>query len=88
MKEARREIRTAYSALLYYTRYGDTTNRKYSCTTVDVSNSGLGIICDDLLMFGQFVEFTREHDGGTVANAVVQWSMPLGDRFRVGLFLF
>ncbi|MEW6115323.1 MAG: PilZ domain-containing protein [Nitrospirota bacterium] len=88
MKEARREVRTPYQTDLAFVHYGDRSGKRHFCTTVDISDSGIGIISDSFLRFGQFVEFTRMHDGGMVANAVVQWSMPLGDRFRVGLFLF
>ncbi len=77
-----------YDAALRYSIYGEPGEKGHSCVTVDVSTSGLGIICDMPLEFGSFLEFEREGGSHPALNGVVQWSMPAGEKFRAGLFLF
>lgn len=88
MKEQRREIRTSYTADLEYVHHGDPAEERHQCTTVDISKSGLGVVSNSLLLFGQFIEFQSKGPAARPIRAVVQWSMPLGDRCRAGLFLF
>lgn len=88
MKEQRRELRTTFTADLEYIHHGDAESARHQCTTVDISKSGLGIISDALLVFGQFIEFQSKGPDPRPIRAVVQWSMPLAGRYRSGLFLF
>lgn len=77
-----------YDAALQYSVYGNGSQERHACVTVDVSTSGLGIICDLPLEFGSFLEFERPGSDYPTLNGVVQWSMPVGEKFRAGLFLF
>lgn len=77
-----------YDAELRYYFYGESGQKRYTCLAIDVSNSGLGIITETPLEFGQFLAFESLSGGFSPLNAVVQWSMPLAGKFRAGLFLF
>ncbi|MEW5745577.1 MAG: PilZ domain-containing protein [Nitrospirota bacterium] len=88
MKEQRREFRIPFTTAMQYLHYGDPLEECYHCTSVDISESGIGIVTDSLLLFGQFIEFRSDGGDDLPSHAVVQWSMPLGTQCRAGLFVF
>lgn len=88
MKEARREMRIPHDISLHFSIYGDPAKEHHRCNTVDVSNSGLGIMSETPLEFGQFIEFENKSTGTPTLNAVVQWCLPVDGKFRAGLYLF
>lgn len=82
----RKEKRLPFTACLQYTVYGDPTGKLHNCVAVDRSKNGMGIMSSTPLDFGQFIILNMQQEQNvSPAQAMVQWSAPVGVNFRVGL---
>lgn len=53
--------------------------------SIDMSESGIGIVADYSLQPGQVVIIKSKEDPADVKIGIVRWSMKIGDKFRAGL---
>ena len=83
--EKRRHQRKAYTASLKYYREGEPESTPHTSTSIDISDSGVGIITDHELEPGQVIIFKNKENPSLQKLAIVQWSMKSGGKYRAGL---
>lgn len=83
--ERRKHHRRFYNTDLRYYREGEPETKSYSSTSIDISDSGIGIITDHELEPGQVIIFKNKENPTVHRIAIVQWSMKSGGKYRAGL---
>lgn len=84
----RDNVRESIFVQMQYALQGDASGDKYECIAVDISKSGLGIISDYPLEYGQVLSFNNENNRPFANNALVRWNTLFGDKYRSGLSFF
>lgn len=83
--EKRQHQRKPYTTSLKYYREGEPETTPHTSTSIDMSDSGVGLITDHELEPGQVVVFKNKENPSVQKMAIVQWSMKSGGKYRAGL---
>lgn len=84
VEEKRRHKRLVYNASFEYSMLGRPLKTFKPGISVDISESGIGIVSDSNLEPGQVI-ILKENNKSEYKVAVVKWSMKIGDKYRAGL---
>ncbi|HEX8947837.1 MAG TPA: PilZ domain-containing protein, partial [Dissulfurispiraceae bacterium] len=77
--------RMPYHTSLKYYIEGEPETTPHTSTTIDISDSGVGLITDHELEPGQVIIFKNKDNPSAHRVAIVQWSMKSGGKYRAGL---
>lgn len=84
-QEKRAAKREPVSGAVEYSIQGEVIKTFRGGQSIDMSESGMGIVSDCSLEPGQVIIFKDKDNPPVIKIAIVQWSMKVGDIFRAGL---
>ena len=84
-EEKRQNERKTHDANLEFSIEGEPIKTFRPGMSIDMSESGIGIIADCSLEPGQVIIFKSKEDPPVLKIAVVQWTMKSGEKYRAGL---
>lgn len=85
LEDKRKHPRKSYNASLEYYRQGEPETSPRLSTSIDISESGIGLVTDHELEPGQVIIFKSKDTPSVNRIAIVQWSMKSGGKYRAGL---
>ncbi len=83
--ERRRHPRSSNTTSLRYYKEGEPETTPHTSTSIDISESGMGIVTEQELEPGQIIIFKNKENPEIRKIAIVQWSMKSGGKYRAGL---
>ncbi len=83
--EQRRHQRKACQIQFDFYKKGESSDKLYKCTCIDISEAGVGVITDIDLKAGAIVFFLRKDSQSLLKSAVVIWSVNFEEKCRAGL---
>lgn len=85
VEDKRKDKREPHDANLEFSIQGEPIKTFRPGTSIDMSESGIGIIADCALEPGQVIIFKSKDTTPVIKIAVVQWTIKSGEKYRVGL---
>lgn len=85
-QERRQHKRMVYTVHFEYALMGKKIKTFKPGITVDISDTGIGIVSDTYIEPGQML-LIKEKDQKEYKIAIVKWSMKIGNRYRAGLMI-
>jgi len=83
--EQRRHQRLACQTQFSFYKKGESGNKLYKCSCVDISESGVGVVAETELKPGTIIAFLKKDGQSVLRNAVVIWSINFEDKCKAGL---
>ena len=84
-EDKRKDNREPHDGHLEFSIQGESIKTFRPGMSIDMSESGIGIISDCALEPGQVIIFKSKEKPPVIKIAVVQWTMKSGEKYRVGL---
>ena len=85
VKDNRKDNREPHEANLEFSIEGEPIKTFRAGVSIDMSESGIGIISDCALEPGQVIIFKGKETPPVIKIAIVQWTMKSSEKYRAGL---